>query len=143
MSNLQPISITILDKEYKVACPAGEQAALLASAKYLDEKMREVRDSGHILGSERIAVITALNIANDFLNTGDAVEDINNTNRDIKKLDLLFTFIKRIVNLYLLRCSLATFIILEPFYPPWGLSYNAGVHARFVGKPDEVVNIPT
>jgi cell division protein ZapA len=77
MSSLQPISITILDKEYKVACPAGEQAALLASAKYLDEKMREVRDSGHILGSERIAVITALNIANDFLNTGDAVEDIS------------------------------------------------------------------
>ncbi len=76
MSSLQPISITILDKEYKVVCPAGEQAALLALAKYLDEKMREVRDSGHILGSERIAVITALNIANDFLNADDTVEDI-------------------------------------------------------------------
>jgi cell division protein ZapA len=78
MSNPQPISITILDKEYKVACPAGEQAALLASAKYLDEKMREVRDSGNILGAERIAVITALNIANDFLSTSDAVKDISN-----------------------------------------------------------------
>jgi len=77
MSSLQPISITILDKEYKIACPAGEQAALLASAKYLDEKMREIRDSGHILGSERIAVITALNIANDFLNTSDVVKGIN------------------------------------------------------------------
>ncbi len=77
MSSLQPISITILDKEYKVACPAGEQAALLASAKYLDERMREIRDSGNILGSERIAVITALNIANDFLNTSDAVKGIS------------------------------------------------------------------
>ena len=77
MSSLQPISITILDKEYKVACPAGEQAALLASAKYLDERMREIRDSGNILGSERIAVITALNIANDFLNTSDAVKSIS------------------------------------------------------------------
>ena len=77
MSSIQPISITILDKEYKVACPAGEQAALLASAKYLDERMREIRDSGNILGSERIAVITALNIANDYLSTSDAVKGIS------------------------------------------------------------------
>lgn len=77
MTAPQPISITILDKEYKVACPPGEQAALLASAKYLDEKMREVRDSGSILGSERIAVISALNIANDFLSTSDAVKGIS------------------------------------------------------------------
>ncbi len=77
MSSPQPISITILDKEYKIACPVGEQTALLASAKYLDEKMREVRDNGNILGSERIAVITALNIANDFLSTSDAVKGIS------------------------------------------------------------------
>ena len=69
MTNPQPISIIILDKEYKVACPVGEQTALLASAKYLNDKMREVRDSGSILGSERIAVITALNIANDYLSS--------------------------------------------------------------------------
>ena len=77
MTTPQPISITILDKEYKVACPPGEQAALLASARYLDEKMREVRDNGNILGSERIAVISALNIANDFLSTSDAVKGIS------------------------------------------------------------------
>lgn len=77
MSTPQAINIVILDKEYKVACPPGEQAALLASAKYLDEKMREVRDSGNIIGSERIAVISALNIANDFLSTSDAVKGIS------------------------------------------------------------------
>jgi len=77
MSGPQPISITILDKEYKVACPVGEQAALLASAKYLNDKMREVRDSSSILGSERIAVITALNIANDLLSSRAANNDIN------------------------------------------------------------------
>ncbi|MFT4651108.1 MAG: cell division protein ZapA [Polaribacter sp.] len=77
MSDPQPISVTILDKEYKVACPAGEQTALLASAKYLDEKMRDVRDSGSIIGSERIAVITALNITNDFLSTSEAVKGIS------------------------------------------------------------------
>ncbi|MFT5549999.1 MAG: cell division protein ZapA [Gammaproteobacteria bacterium] len=77
MSDPQPISITILDKEYKVACPVGEQAALLASAKYLNDKMREVRDSSSILGSERIAVITALNIANDLLSSRAAKNNIN------------------------------------------------------------------
>ncbi len=68
MTDAQPINISILDKEYKVACPVGEQPALLASAEYLDGKMREVRDSGSIIGSERIAVITALNITNELLN---------------------------------------------------------------------------
>jgi cell division protein ZapA len=65
-----PIRITILDKEYKIACPSGEQPALLASAEYLDGKMREVRDGGRVIGSERIAVITALNIAHELLNNG-------------------------------------------------------------------------
>jgi cell division protein ZapA len=69
MSKSLPISISILDKEYKIACPAGEQSALLASAEYLDSKMREVRDNGSIIGSERIAVITALNIAHELLNS--------------------------------------------------------------------------
>lgn len=69
MSDAQPIRVSILDKDYKIACPAGEQPALLASAKYLDSRMREVRDSGNIMGSERVAVITALNITNDFLSS--------------------------------------------------------------------------
>ena len=71
MTDAQPINVSILDKDYKVACPPGEQTALLESAKYLDSRMREVRDSGKILGSERIAVITALNLANDLLQSGN------------------------------------------------------------------------
>ncbi len=76
MSDAQPINISILDKDYKVACPPGEQSALLESAKFLDSKMREVRDSGNILGSERIAVITALNIAADLLKAGNLDKDL-------------------------------------------------------------------
>ncbi|MEE8365134.1 MAG: cell division protein ZapA [Gammaproteobacteria bacterium] len=77
MSDAQPISVSILDKDYKIACPTGEQPALLASAKYLDSKMREVRDSGNIIGSERVAVITALNITNDLLNSSQIDKDIS------------------------------------------------------------------
>jgi cell division protein ZapA len=76
MTDSQPISISILDKDYKVACPAGEQSALLESAKFLDGKMREMRDSGTIMGSERIAVITALNMANDLLNSSNVDKEI-------------------------------------------------------------------
>ncbi|MCP4188120.1 MAG: cell division protein ZapA [Gammaproteobacteria bacterium] len=77
MTDQQPINVSILDKDYKVACPAGEQPALLASARYLDDKMREVRDSGSIVGSERIAVITALNIANDLLSSDSIGKDVD------------------------------------------------------------------
>ncbi len=76
MTDPQPINISILDKDYKVACPTGEQSALLESAKYLDGKMREVRDGGSIIGAERIAVITALNIANELLNASSEKVDI-------------------------------------------------------------------
>ena len=77
MTDPQPINISILDKDYKVACPVGEQPALLASAKYLDGKMREVRDSGSIIGSERIAVITALNITNELLSADSESIDVD------------------------------------------------------------------
>ena len=76
MTDAQPINVSILDKDYKVACPAGEQSALLESARFLDHKMREVRDSGNIIGSERIAVITALNMANDLLRTSNLDKEI-------------------------------------------------------------------
>jgi len=76
MTDAQPINISILDKDYKVACPPGEQSALLESAKFLDNKMREVRDIGNIMGSERIAVITALNMANDLLRSSNVDKEI-------------------------------------------------------------------
>ena len=79
MSSSLPINISILDKEYKIACPSGEQSALLASAEYLDGKMREVRDGGNIIGSEKIAVITALNIAHELLNSSHANESLDET----------------------------------------------------------------
>ncbi len=59
--------VHILDKEYTVACPPDERHALLESARMLDERMREIRDSGSVVGSERLAVMAALNMAYDLL----------------------------------------------------------------------------
>jgi cell division protein ZapA len=61
------VSVKILDKEYHVACPPEEQAALKESADYLHRKMREIRETGKIIGTDRIAVMAALNLANDLL----------------------------------------------------------------------------
>ena len=72
----RPMNVSILDKDYRVSCPPGEQSALLESARYLDGRMREVRDSGKIIGAERIAVITALNMANDLLQSGNVERGI-------------------------------------------------------------------
>lgn len=62
------VNVTILDKEYQVACPPDEVDALTASAQYLDTQMIEIRESGKIFGLDRIAVMAALNITNEYLN---------------------------------------------------------------------------
>jgi cell division protein ZapA len=58
------VSVRLLDREYQVACPAEERGNLLDSAEYLDAKMR---DSGKVTGLDRIAVISALNLANELI----------------------------------------------------------------------------
>jgi cell division protein ZapA len=66
-SDVARISVRILEKEYFVACPHDERSDLLDSAEFLNGKMREVRDGGKVVGLDRIAVIAALNLANDLL----------------------------------------------------------------------------
>ncbi|MGH8198361.1 MAG: cell division protein ZapA [Steroidobacteraceae bacterium] len=61
------VSVRILEKEYHISCPAAERAALLDSAEYLNRRMREIRDSGKVVGLDRIAVMAALNIVNELL----------------------------------------------------------------------------
>lgn len=61
------VSVRILEKEYQLACLPEERSALLDSAEFLNGKMREIRDAGNIIGLDRIAVVAALNMANDLL----------------------------------------------------------------------------
>jgi len=68
------VSISILGKEYLIACQEDEKRELLSSASYLDRKMREIRDHGKVIGTDRIAVMAALNIAHELLHDkGDLV----------------------------------------------------------------------
>jgi cell division protein ZapA len=67
------ITISLLGREFRVGCPEGEEKQLLASAEYLNRKMKEVRDSGKVVGNERIAIMAALNIAHESMsNSGKA-----------------------------------------------------------------------
>ncbi|MCB1735410.1 MAG: cell division protein ZapA [Gammaproteobacteria bacterium] len=61
------VKVHILGKEYQIACPLEERDAVLASARRLDERMQELRDSRAVLGLERIAVMAALSLTNELL----------------------------------------------------------------------------
>lgn len=63
---LQRVRVTILDKEYQVACKADEQLALLAAARELDQRMRKVRNASGVIGADRIAVMVALNLCHEL-----------------------------------------------------------------------------
>jgi cell division protein ZapA len=65
------VNVRILEKEYAMSCPYEERSALLDSAEYLNARMREVRDSGKVIGLDRIAVMVALNLVNELLRSKD------------------------------------------------------------------------
>jgi len=66
---MAPIAVTvqILGKEYRIACQDHEREELLASARMLDEKMREVDRTGKVVGTERVAIMAALNLTHELL----------------------------------------------------------------------------
>lgn len=80
----EPIQCTvvILDKEYRVACEEHTKDELLASAQYLDDKMKSLRDDIGIVGLDRLAIIAALNIANEMLQSKNQADDIS---RDVRQ----------------------------------------------------------
>ena len=69
MSEAKSLQIAIMGREFRVACPEEDQAGLLEAVDYLNRKMLEIRDGGKVIGLERIAIMAALNIAHEMLNT--------------------------------------------------------------------------
>ncbi len=64
---LTPVTVHILGKEYRIACEPDERTGLLDSARLLDERMREVRQHGRVIGADRIAVMAALNLVYELM----------------------------------------------------------------------------
>jgi len=61
--------ITLMGRQYRVACADEEQEGLLKAVDFLNKRMQAVRDNGKVIGQERIAIMAALNIAHEFLTT--------------------------------------------------------------------------
>ena len=82
------IEISILGRNYKIACEESERAALLEAVAYLDGKMGEIKHAGKVSGTDRIAVMAALNIAHEFLSTKlDGGFDIGQAKRRISSIE--------------------------------------------------------
>ena len=77
--SLSTVTVTILGKEYQVSCPADEVDALTRAARFLGKQMEDIRASGKVVGLDRVAVMAALNITNDYLsgqNTLNQTKDV-------------------------------------------------------------------
>ena len=93
MTNNKPVNVAILDKEYLISCTDSEHEALHTAVSFLNMKMKEVKDSGKVIGSERVAVMAALNIAHELLaykrQNADYTSTVDTTLKRLKsKLDL-------------------------------------------------------
>ena len=88
MSDKEPAHVTvrILEKEYFVSCPQDERADLLDSAEYLNKKMREIRDTGKVVGADRIAVMAALNMASELLRLRKQDSDMQGSVGRVKQM---------------------------------------------------------
>jgi cell division protein ZapA len=69
MSESKSLQVSIMGRDFRVACPDDEQTGLLEAVDYLNKKMLEIRDAGKVIGIERIAIMAALNIAHEMLTT--------------------------------------------------------------------------
>lgn len=87
MTQSQTVTVQILDKEYPIACPPQQRANLESAARYVDGKMREIRNSGKVIGADRIAVLAALNIAHELLQRqGAASPEAGQTRERVRDL---------------------------------------------------------
>lgn len=80
------ISVRIMGREYTVQCPPEEHESLVASAELLNERMSAIRRRGKALGTERIAVMAALNLARELMSNGGAGQDVAERERSADRI---------------------------------------------------------
>lgn len=84
---VEPVEVSILGKEYRIACDPGTEDELISASRLLDNRMREVRSSGKVIGTDRIAVMVALNLAHELLKEkSDQDSAASSSNKRIRAL---------------------------------------------------------
>jgi cell division protein ZapA len=86
VDNQDSLTIKVLEKEYRVACPPEEKESLAASAKMLNEKLMQIKSKGSVISTERIAVMAALNMSHEILNGQTLVDEHADLNERIDSL---------------------------------------------------------
>lgn len=82
------INITLLGRDYQIACPPEEEEALRRSVRYLDQQMEQMRNRSAALSYDKIAVLVALNITHDFLKLSSEANNSETASlREIKQLE--------------------------------------------------------
>ena len=82
----EEVIIEVLDEEYKIKCTADEVGLVRQSASYLDNKMREVKESSSSLSKDKIAVLTGLNIVSEFLKQENKLKELDHVSDEIAEL---------------------------------------------------------
>jgi len=82
-----PVTVHILDKDYLISCEPDDQESLLDSVRFLDAKMQEIRNNGKVIGTDRIAVMAALNLAHELL--GQQSQKESSTQNTGKRIRIL------------------------------------------------------
>lgn len=86
MSDIKNLDVSIMGREFRIACPEDEREALLEAVDFLDRRMREIRDTGKLVSVERVAIMAALNITNELLTTRTGGIDIGGLKRRINSM---------------------------------------------------------
>ena len=83
MSEIKGVDVSIMGRNFTVSCTDEERPGLINAVNFLDKKMRDIRDSGKVIGVERIAIMTALNLAHELLNSKSGEVDVGDIRRRI------------------------------------------------------------
>lgn len=86
MSEIKGVDVNIMGRDFTVSCTDEERPGLINAVNYLDKKMRDIRDSGKVIGVERIAIMTALNLSHELLNTKSGDVDLGDIKRRILEM---------------------------------------------------------
>lgn len=74
MADSGSLDIRIMDKDYRIACPQDQQSSLRNSADFLNDRLNEIKNKGSIIGTERIAIMAALNLAHELLGSQQSID---------------------------------------------------------------------
>ena len=80
------LSVRILEKEYQIACSEEERDDLIKATHYLESKLKEISGNGKIIGSERAAIMAALNISYEVVRSQDAMTQQGSHEKRLEKL---------------------------------------------------------